>query len=244
MNYIILLAFLSTFLTVPVFCQDLNVEFGGQVAFASTFVKMSDSGNKAIKPTFNPSAVLLGVYTKVYSPKWGGFKLGLLRHDWSETICLEGLGCVSTRSTPVDIELELLYHKEIGLKKSRWTITPYLGYAIGIRPTASSTWIPYQSGTNPPIGSAPYMEGEQNSQLENYYHLINFELEGSYKLSDYFKLSPYFKYGQGLTTIVEDRFTYWYDDGSTGDASFTQNGGYWSFGLRLSYVFSWYKNRA
>lgn len=218
------------------FAQQVKLEFGGQIAFASNFVKVSDSGNRTKQPGFNPSTALLGFYAKVNSNKWGGFKVGLLRHNWSRMICMENLGCLQSRSPSPDLELEILYTKKFYLKNSKWTFSPYLGYGLGVRRSGVNMWVPYQNGINPPTNSSPYLEGEENRRLRDFYHLINVEIESSYMLSNHINFNLYVKYGQGLEVIAEDRFSYRYEDGSIGDASFTQNGGYWSLGLRLSYL--------
>jgi hypothetical protein len=142
------------------------------------------------------------------------------------------------------LELANRYGYDLRLnKRKHYYLTPILGYRIGFGINGENEWRQsvQDSSYNSKMtgGGVPYILLEYNSRMSNgVYHLIETGLQFShFVFEDRWRLSLSFRYTHGFRRIAESRLSYEFPDGSSGDAAYWQNGGYWMMGIGLNYYF-------
>lgn len=246
MRIIIYISIISFFLqTAKAQAPRKSFYFGAEIGVSQSIIHYSDNGNMAHSPMqFNKPIIWGGNLGYHY----GNFfsELAITAHN--QDVRMYRFKASSGYGTSTEgFELANRYGYDIKLhKRKHYYLSPILGYRIGFGTNGNNEWKQTVEDSlhdsRATGGGRPLVLLDYNSRLNNgVYHLLETGLQFShFVFEDRWRLSISARYMQGFQRIAESRLSYEFPDGSAGEASYWQYGGYWSMGIGLNYYF--YKN--
>ncbi len=239
---------LISFTTIHLSAQNWELYLGGELALTYSTAYYTDTGNEADFSLMANYPPLLGTQIGGQFKKRFWTECGLFVHDLgTRRYSLRSNGGVG-HSRPRNIETVLRLGYDLPIYKRKFFFSPHLGYKLGMIRGGRNEWLPYNSDSSHfstgNFQNSPYLDGEINYRLHNTYHLLETGLQLSYLSPEGWRINLFGRYAHGFQRIIESRLYYEFPDGSSGNAVFWQNGGYWSWGLSLSYYIIHRQNRA
>ena len=224
--------------------------FGGDIGFSHSIPFLYDTNNELITGISINSTPTFGGYIGLKSKKkiWG--ELGLYAHNLGyRTECFSRLNlCGLVHLSPSLVEFANRYGYDQNIYKKKFFVSPSLGYRLVVDPNHTDIWSSYERGSSSFVtgnnSNSSYVNGEVNYGLgKKTYYLLELGLALKFPFKHGWDVSIIGRYLHGFTRIYENRFFYKFEDGTTGNGVYWQNGGYWMFGISTSYTFM-SKNKA
>lgn len=236
-------------LNIPLYAQDWEIYLGGEVGLTYSTAYYTDTGNEAtFRFMANYPPLLGGQIGGQFRRKiWG--ELGFFVHDLGyRDQCLRRGGCGVVNTRPRNIESVARFGYDLPIFKRKFYFSPHLGYKVGFIRGGRNDWFSYIADSSHfstgKFQNSPYVEGEINDRLHDSYHLLETGLQLSYLSPESWRINLFGRYAHGFRRISENRFYYEFPDGSSGNAVFWQNGGYWMWGVSVNYYIIQRQNRA